>query len=120
MPETGDKPVTPEQCLEQAEELAAQANVLRAAGCRCAGIEKFIRSDTGGEFSGVCVTCTLCGRRFDLDEAGRVPPSDEDKIRDAMAEAQQHPGRMVTWAQDASGTTAPIVRPSAPHIVLDV
>ena len=29
-------------------------------------------------------------------EAPAAPPSDEDRIRDAMTEAQEHPGRVVT------------------------
>jgi hypothetical protein len=39
-----------------------------------------------------------CGA-LELDETqdgGDVPESDEDRIRDAMAEAKEHPGRVVT------------------------
>ena len=39
-----------------------------------------------------------CGA-LELDETpdtGTVPESDEDRIRGAMAEAQEHPGRMIT------------------------
>jgi hypothetical protein len=41
--------------------------------CKCAGIEQFIRSDTGNEFSGVCVVCTLCGRDFVLGDVSENP-----------------------------------------------
>lgn len=55
------------------------------------------------------VRCPQCGKRFSESACGPghavvwaliypvdVASSDEDKIREAMAEAQDHPGRIVT------------------------
>lgn len=36
--------------------------------CRCEGIEEFLRSDTGNEFSGVGLVCDLCGREFTVED----------------------------------------------------
>jgi hypothetical protein len=42
--------------------------------CKCAGIEEFIQSDTGNEFAGVNVICTLCGREFSLIDISESKP----------------------------------------------
>jgi hypothetical protein len=36
--------------------------------CKCDDAETWLQSDTGNEFSGVCVTCTLCGRQFEITD----------------------------------------------------
>jgi hypothetical protein len=36
--------------------------------CRCKDAEKYLRSDTGGEYGGVCLVCTICGRDIDVNE----------------------------------------------------
>jgi hypothetical protein len=44
----------------------------------------------------VAVQCGALELDETPDDGGAVPASDEDRIRDAMAEAQDHPGRMAT------------------------
>lgn len=44
----------------------------------------------------VAVQCGALELDETPDDGGIVPESDEDRIRDAVAEAQEHPGRIVT------------------------
>lgn len=87
-----DLHLTADEACELAAHLVEYANTL--GKCRCAGIEDLIQVDLCNEYPGVRVICRICGRDIDLTDDPK--PSDEDKIRDAMAEAQDHPGRVVT------------------------
>lgn len=44
----------------------------------------------------VAVQCGALELDETTDDGGAVPASDEDRIREAMAEAQDNPGRIVT------------------------
>jgi hypothetical protein len=46
-----------------------------AEGCiRCVAIEEWLRSDTQGEYAGMCAICTNCGREINLREVDCYEP----------------------------------------------
>lgn len=92
-----DAHLTAEQALELAADLLTHANALRKhaqppgegkirRACGHCGSQRWTSTD------GVNGTCHECGITSPL----AAVPSEEDLIRDAMTEAKQHPGRIVT------------------------